>query len=304
MYSRQTKIFGILGFPLGHTLSPWIHNHLFSLSGFDGVYLVFENEFWNRKGVSSLLDLNVKGVSVTIPFKEWAFGIANEACKASAQMKASNTLCFTDGKISAHNTDGEGAIRSILEKNKKLLNPEDSSSILLVGSGGSAKGILFSLAEKIKENATNHLTTIHSSLPKGKIRILARNKTAVTEMIQSLNVNDLVSPISLEEAMEERKNISLTIHTTPVGMKGVGGEPILNRDFFHKHSVLFDIVYNPLETDLVKEAKKKNADIIPGYSMLLYQGIRQFELFTQIPVEKKWIGKIESILLKELKKRK
>ncbi|TGN10529.1 shikimate dehydrogenase family protein [Leptospira ilyithenensis] len=304
MYSRQTKLFGILGFPLGHTLSPWIHNHLFSLSGFDGVYLVFEDQFWDEKGVSSLLDLKVEGVSVTIPFKEWAFSVADTACEASAQMKASNTLCFADGKISAHNTDGEGAIRSILKENKKLLSPEDSSSILVIGSGGSAKGILFSLVRKLKENAANHLTSIHSSLPKGKIRILARNKSAVMEIIRSLNAEELISSISKEEAMEERKNISLTIHTTPVGMKGVGGEPILNRDFFHKHSTLFDIVYNPLETDLVKEAKTKKAKIIPGYSMLLYQGIRQFELFTKMEVEKKWIGKIESILLKELKKRK
>ncbi|GBF42635.1 shikimate 5-dehydrogenase [Leptospira ellinghausenii] len=296
MYSKHTEIFGILGFPLGHTLSPWIHNTLFKLSGYDGVYLVFENEHWKQIGLKPLLDLGVKGVSVTIPFKEWAYTQATDVCEASKTMAASNTLLFRNG-ISAVNTDGTGALESIKQMNSDLVNPGIEKKILVLGSGGSAKGILFAIAKELEGNHKQHSF-------KRKVHILARNKEAKNEIEQSLGNPAWLEQPSKEEVIQNREEYDLIIHTTPLGMKGVGGEPILDSHFFTKKHTLFDIVYNPLETELVKEAKKKKAEIIPGYHMLLYQGIRQFELFTGETLKKKWIQKVESILLKELKNRK
>ncbi|TGM73255.1 shikimate dehydrogenase [Leptospira mtsangambouensis] len=296
MYSKHTEIFGILGYPLGHTLSPWIHNTLFQLSGYDGVYLVFENERWNEIGLRPLLDLGVRGVSVTIPFKEWAYSQANIVCKASQTMGSSNTLLFREG-IEAVNTDGTGAVRSILQANPDLLDPNLEKQILVLGSGGSAKGILFSIAESLQNNAKQGKI-------QRKVNILARNEVATKEILNSLGNPEWLGVTTKEKSLEEAENYDLVIHTTPVGMKGFGGEPILNSDFFTKKHTLFDIVYNPLETDLVKQAKKKKAEIIPGYHMLLYQGIRQFELFTNIQTKQKWIEKVESLLFKQLKNRK
>ncbi|TGM23985.1 shikimate dehydrogenase family protein [Leptospira meyeri] len=295
MYSKHTEIFGILGYPLGHTLSPWIHNTLFQLSGYDGVYLVFENQRWKEIGLRPLMDLGVRGVSVTIPYKEWAYSQANIVCKASQTMGSSNTLLLREG-IEAVNTDGTGAVRSILQADPNLLDPHQEKQILVLGSGGSAKGILFSIAESLQKNAT-----------KGKIQrkvnILARNEVATKEILFSLGNPEWLGVTTKETSMEEAENYDLIIHTTPVGMKGFSGEPLLNSDFFTKKHTLFDIVYNPLETELVKQAKKKKAEIIPGYHMLLYQGIRQFELFTNIQTKQKWIRKVESILFKQLKNR-
>ncbi|TGL24717.1 shikimate dehydrogenase [Leptospira bourretii] len=296
MYSKHTELFGILGYPLGHTLSPWIHNTLFQLSGYDGVYLVFENERWNEIGLLPLIDLGVRGVSVTIPFKEWAYSQANIVCKASQTMGSSNTLLFREG-IEAVNTDGTGAVRSILQANPDLLDPNLEKQILVLGSGGSAKGIIFSIAEFLQNNAKQGKI-------QRKVKILARNEVATNEILNSLGNPEWLGVTTKEKSMEEAENYDLVIHTTPVGMKGFGGEPILNSDFFTKKHTLFDIVYNPLETDLVKQAKKKKAEIIPGYHMLLYQGIRQFELFTNIKTKQKWIGKVESLLFKQLKNRK
>ncbi|TGK85466.1 shikimate dehydrogenase [Leptospira bourretii] len=296
MYSKHTELFGILGYPLGHTLSPWIHNTLFQLSGYDGVYLVFENERWNEIGLLPLIDLGVRGVSVTIPFKEWAYSQANIVCKASQTMGSSNTLLFREG-IEAVNTDGTGAVRSILQANPDLLDPHLEKQILVLGSGGSAKGIIFSIAEFLQNNAKQGKI-------QRKVKILARNEVATNEILNSLGNPEWLGVTTKEKSMEEAENYDLVIHTTPVGMKGFGGEPILNSDFFTKKHTLFDIVYNPLETDLVKQAKKKKAEIIPGYHMLLYQGIRQFELFTNIKTKQKWIGKVESLLFKQLKNRK
>ncbi|MCW7495282.1 shikimate dehydrogenase [Leptospira levettii] len=285
-----------MGFPLGHTLSPWIHNTLFKQSSYDGVYLVFENEHWKQIGLKPLLDLGVKGVSVTIPFKEWAYTQANEVCEASKTMAASNTLLFRNG-ISAVNTDGTGALESIKQMNSDLVNSGIEKKILVLGSGGSAKGILFAIAKELEGYHKHHSF-------KRKVHILARNKEAKNEIEQSLGKPFWLEQPTKEEVIQNKEDYDLIIHTTPVGMKGVGGEPILDSHFFTKKHTLFDIVYNPLETDLVKEAKKKKAEIIPGYHMLLYQGIRQFELFTGETLKKKWIQKVESILLKELKNRK
>ncbi|TGL56103.1 shikimate dehydrogenase [Leptospira kemamanensis] len=296
MYSKHTEIFGILGYPLGHTLSPWIHNTLFQLSGYDAVYLVFENERWKEIGLAPLLDLGVKGVSVTIPFKEWAYTQANQVCEASKTMASSNTLLLRDG-IEAVNTDGTGALQSIKQHNVDLVDPRIAKNILVLGSGGSAKGILFSIANELKIQANNREI-------KRKVHLLARNQEAMSEIEQSLGNPTWLERTKLEQVMQNKEDYDLIIHTTPIGMKGVGGERILDSQFFTKKHTLFDIVYNPLETDLVKEAKKKKAEIIPGYHMLLYQGIRQFELFTQAKAKSKWIKKVESILLQELKKRK
>nr|WP_232373722.1 shikimate dehydrogenase [Leptospira chreensis] len=284
-----------MGYPLGHTLSPWIHNTLFQLSGYDGVYLVFENEKWKEIGLRPLMDLGVKGVSVTIPFKEWAYSQANIVCNASKTMGASNTLLLRDG-IEAVNTDGTGAVLSITKSNPKLLDPGIEKQILILGSGGSAKGIVFALAEALKNNTRDKKI-------QRKIKLLARNASTSQEIQTSLGNPNWLELTTKEECQKEKDQYDLIIHTTPVGMKGYGGEPLLDSQFFTKKHTLFDIVYNPLETDLVKQAKKKKAEIIPGYHMLLYQGIKQFELFTNSKAKTKWIEKVESLLLKQLKSR-
>lgn len=295
MYSKHTQIFGILGYPLGHTLSPWIHNTLFQLSKFDGVYLVFENPNWHEIGLGAFTTLGVRGLSVTIPYKEWAYTQATKRCRTSQTMRSANTLVFQEG-IQAFNTDGLGAVRSVLNFDKGLLNPMSSDKILVLGSGGSAKGILFEISET--------LLSLSQGKPfSKKVEILARNKPAVAEIIHSLGSPSWLKETTYESVLEDKSKYSLVLHTTPIGMKGVGGQALLPQDFFTKNQTLFDIVYNPLETDLVKFAKKKKTNIIPGYHMLLHQGIRQFELFTGLEAKKSWIQKIQKILLSELKKR-
>ncbi|MCZ8344437.1 MAG: shikimate dehydrogenase [Leptospira sp.] len=296
MYSKQTKIFGIIGYPLGHTLSPWIHNTLFGLSRYDGVYLVFERPNWSEVGISPLLELGVRGISVTIPYKEWAFTLGTKQCKASQTMKASNTLIFEEG-IHAVNTDGIGAVRSVLNFDSGLLSPDTNDSILVLGSGGSAKGILFEIAETLRTKAKGKLI-------KKEVHILARNQKAVQDIFVSLGNPAWLRSVNLDEVMDHKKKYSLVIHTTPLGMKGIQGDPMLPKSFFERSQTLFDIVYNPLETELVKFAKSKKTKIIPGYHMLLHQGIRQFELFTGIEPKKVWVLKVESILHSILKKRK
>lgn len=293
MITRDTKLFGILGYPLGHTLSPLLHNTLFELAKFPGIYLVLENQNWQTMGLGSLEALQFKGLSVTIPFKEWAFSQAKTSCPASQLMKASNTLYFNEGAWEATNTDGLGALRAIQESNPALVGAKNSPPILILGSGGSAKGIAYALRKS-------------SSVYPQDIYFLARNQTSAKDIQDRLNGigNGRLYSITLEQAMDRKKEFGLIVHTTPVGMKGWEGQPLLPESFFEKHHSLFDIVYNPMKTDLIHFAQKRKSNVILGYKMLLYQGISQFEIFTKLKAKQKWIDKVDKLLLQALLKRK
>lgn len=287
--NRDTKYFAILGFPLSHTLSPVIHNGLFADYQVNALYLVLEKEKPSRNLLLGKETISLSGLSVTIPHKEWAFKIADDTDEASSNMKASNTLILTDKKIQAYNTDGYGAVRSIEEYNKKFFESKSSGDILILGSGGSAKGISYSLVKR--------------GLSASKIVIAARNEKTGKHLVKTLNsLQSEIAEYSPLDAVEKNpKRFSLIINTTPVGMKGKTDSQILSENFFSKSQTLFDIVYNPLETPLVKMAKKNDTKIIPGYEMLLYQAMEQFRLFTEIQVDTKRISLVRKWLLNKLK---
>ncbi|MBP9885674.1 MAG: shikimate dehydrogenase [Leptospiraceae bacterium] len=286
--NRETQFFGILGFPLSHTLSPVIHNGLFAKYNVNAVYLVLEKEKPTRSLLLGKETISLSGLSVTIPHKEWAFKIADYTDEASSNMKASNTLVRSDKKINAYNTDGYGAVRSIEEYKRNFFESKTSGDILILGSGGSAKGISYSLVKR--------------GLSASKIVIAARNETTGKKLVKTLNsLQTGISEYSTLDALEKNnKRFSLIINTTPVGMKGKLDSQILSEKFFSKSQTLFDIVYNPLETPLVKMAKKNGAKIIPGYEMLLYQAMEQFRLFTGVQVDNKNISLVRKWLLEKL----
>lgn len=288
--NRDTKYLGILGFPLSHTLSPVIHNGLFNEYDVNAIYIVLEKETPSRNLLLGKETISLSGLSVTIPHKEWAYKIADNSDEASTNMKASNTLVRFDSKISAYNTDGYGAVRSIEEYKRGFFESKNSGDILILGSGGSAKGISYSLVKR--------------GLASSKIVIAARNEKTGKNLVKTLNKiqSGIAGYSSLDAIEKDSKRFSLIINTTPVGMKGKTDSQILSEKFFHKSQTLFDIVYNPLETPLVKMAKKNGSKIIPGYEMLLYQAMEQFRLFTEVQVDNKRISLVRKWILQKLKR--
>lgn len=283
--NRDTKFLGILGFPLSHTLSPIIHNGLISEFGINYSYLVLEKEKPSKKILLSNDSISFKGLSVTIPHKEWAYKNSDYQDEASKLMKSSNTLISQSGKIYAYNTDGLGAVTAIKEYFPISLKDKD---ILILGSGGSARGIAYSLLNEKSEET--------------KICISARNEITSNKMIKDLDKikKHQTYFVPLSEIQNHKDKFSLIINTTPVGMKGREDSQILNKDFFSKENILFDIVYNPIETELVKIAKREGTKIIPGYEMLIYQAMEQFFLFTGIRVNEKQIEKVRNWVIKKL----
>ncbi|PJZ54058.1 shikimate dehydrogenase [Leptospira adleri] len=264
--NQPATTFGIVGFPLSHSLSPLIHNSIYKDKGMNASYLVFETKEFDQNIVRELQKSGVKGVSVTIPHKERAFAIADSADEPSQIMKASNTLVLGKNSIHAYNTDGEGAYRSILEWSPESLS---RGKTLILGSGGSARGIAYSLA---------------TSANPEELILSSRNETTGKEICSLISKHSSVKSVFVDpkDLLSIRDQISLVVHTTPLGMKGQSPGPFIGEEFFNSSMTLFDIVYNPLETPLVKAAKSTGAKIIPGSEMLLYQAMKQFELFTGV----------------------
>ncbi|TGK07699.1 shikimate dehydrogenase [Leptospira semungkisensis] len=283
IFRDSSKYFGIVGKPLSHTLSPVLHTSWYEDLNLDCGYLVFPVDTLEKKELSSLSKFGVRGLSVTIPHKEAAFQLADQTDEISKAVKASNTLVLENGSISAYNTDGKGAVRAILEEYPKSLQ----GKVLLLGSGGSARGISFSL---LKEGNVQDLT------------IAARNSETSRELLELLSkvTSSKLRSESLVEVQKNFSEFSLIIHTTPLGMKGKEPGPAIPEDCFQEGQVVFDIVYNPLETPLVLAAKKKGAKIIPGTEMLLYQAVEQFKLFTGVSLSPELIQKGRERLLKSL----
>lgn len=272
-----------MGQPLSHTLSPLLHSSWYEDLSLDCGYLVFPVETLEKKELLTLSKFGVRGLSVTIPHKEIAFQLADKTDETSQTVRASNTLVFENGSISAHNTDGIGAVRAIHEFFPESLK----GKVLLIGSGGSARGISFTL---LKEASVKDLT------------IAARNRITSEELTGLLSKvsSSKIQSKDLNEVQKDFSEYSLIIHTTPLGMKGKDPGPAIPESCFREGQVVFDIVYNPLETTLVLGAKKMGAKIVPGTEMLLYQAVEQFRLFTGVSLSPELIQKGRSRLLKAL----
>jgi shikimate dehydrogenase len=288
--NNETKFYGILGFPLSHTLSPLIHNTLFNEYGLNAVYLVFERESPDKYSLLKAKEsiIRLQGLSVTIPHKEWAFQISDECDETGQIMQASNTLILnSEGVIHSFNTDGFGAVRAI-EDVKRNFFSTTKKDILILGSGGSARGICYEIQRRGFA---------------GKIVIAARNEVTAKAIVNILNSTKPLAAeyVPLEKIQEESKRFALIIQTTSVGMKGKENSSILPESFFQPEHIVFDIIYNPIRTPFILAAMKAGSKIIPGYEMLLYQAMEQFKLFTGITVSPRNIKLIRKLLEEKLR---
>lgn len=293
------KIFGILGFPLAHTLSPILHNGIYQAMGIPASYHVFQIHEPKKEDILRLHAFGLRGLSVTIPHKEWAFRIADSCDPSATRMKSANTLLVHEGRIEAYNTDGLGALQSILAHDKDLLDPFREGDILILGSGGSARGIGFAILEYFLQILEAHPG---KSLAKN-IVLSARNTGSALALAQEMNQylpqSTYFIPLSEMQA-NQPQYVELLIHTTSVGMKGQETECLLPSSSLHPDMTVFDIVYNPHKTLLIRQAKKLGCDIIYGIDMLVYQGVRQIELFTGESPRPKLIRKIKKEMMDRL----
>ena len=248
------KIHGIIGNPLGHTLSPAVHNFGFQTLGLKMTYHKWEIANDDLEDfIRGVRVLPISGVSVTIPFKEKVIPMMDETTDLAKKVGAVNTLYWDDGKLMGDNTDVAGFLAPVRNTGIK------PKTALVLGAGGACRAVLAGLNELDLEK-------------KGIC-----NRTASKAQI----LGDEFGADFVEWDERTENDWDLVINTTPLGMTGkfVDSNP-WPEDSYHKLKIAYDIVYSPLETNFLRLAREKGAKTINGLEMFIFQALRQFEIWT------------------------
>lgn len=258
MIDANTSLFGLIGNPVAHSLSPVMHNQAFAATGCNAVYLAFCVSD-PAAAIKSIKALNVKGLSVTLPHKVAVMECLDEIDRTAARIGAVNTIVHHNGKLIGHNTDCQGAITAL--QTRTTLN---GKSVAIIGAGGAARAIGFGLTKVA-----------------ARLTVLNRTRKTGEQLAADLQADYL----PLDECRPNRYDI--LINTTPVGMHPHTDASPMAKQALSKEMVVMDIVYNPLNTRLLKQAADRGCRIINGLDMFVFQGAHQFELWTgkQAPVE-------------------
>ena len=275
----STNVVALIGHPVEHSFSPPMHNAAFKDLKMDYVYTAFDvnpNDLENAiKGAQAL---SIKGFNVTIPHKIEVMKYLSEIDEVAGLIGAVNTIDFKN--LKGYNTDGIGAIRAIEEVTKVK-----NKNVVIAGAGGASRAISFYLAKYSADN----LTILNRNVEKAD--------NLASDVLDSNLIDDVKSD-SISKVNDYLDDADILINTTPVGMHpNVDANPIVSAEAMHEDLVVFDAVYNPNETVLLKEALKAGAEPVYGIKMLLYQGAESFEIWTG---KKAPIDVMEDALIKTL----
>ena len=263
----STNVVGLIGHPVEHSFSPPMHNAAFKKLNMDYVYTAFDVDSKNlENAIIGAKALGIKGFNVTIPHKIEVMNYLDEIDEVASLIGAVNTIDFKE--LKGYNTDGIGAIRAISEVTKIK-----NKNVLIAGAGGASRAISFYIA---KYNPHN-LTILNRNIKKADELALDISNSGLMDNVNS----DSIKNINLDD-------IDILINTTPIGMHpNINDTPIALARDMHEDMVVFDAVYNPNETGLLKEAIKANAKPVYGIKMLLYQGVESFNIWTgkEAPVD-------------------
>lgn len=263
--NTHTKLCGLLGNPVEHSLSPAIHNAAFQKLGLNFVYLAFRVEDIEGaiRGIRALG--NLRGFSVTIPHKVAVVPYLDDIETTARHIGSVNTIVVENGKLTGYNTDASGAIRALEEAGVSL----PGQRVLLLGSGGAARAIAFALGAG---TGIDGLTIL--GVDEKERRGLVADLKART----SLHLAD--GPICEDTLRRGIQDSSILLHCTPLGMYPKIEETCVPAHLLSPHLTVMDIVYNPLETRLLREARGVGCRTIRGLEMFLNQAVAQFELWT------------------------
>jgi shikimate dehydrogenase len=261
----QTQFCGVIGNPVEHSLSPAIHNAAFQKLGLNFVYLAFRVEAIGDaiKGLRALG--NFRGASVTIPHKVTAVPFLDSVEPTARHIGAINTIVAAEGTLTGYNTDASGALRALREGGVEL----KGRPVVMLGSGGAARAIAFALGT---ETGIERLTIL--GIDRQERGALARDLQSKTGMaVQE-------SPLDEGSLQKVLPEAHVLIHCTPMGMSPNVNEAAVPLALLHAGLTVMDIVYNPRDTQLLKDAKAAGCRVIPGLEMFLHQAAAQFELWT------------------------
>lgn len=271
----MTKKMGIIGYPLGHTLSPTIQQAGLNEAGIDATFEAWPTPPAELKGkVEQFRDEYFLGACVTLPHKQDVIELVDDVHKDADELGAVNWILNQNGRLFGHNTDAPGFLRALMEE---LSFDPNGASALVLGAGGAARAVAFAL----RSAGVSHLT------------IANRTQARAEKLASDFNVLDTASCgrlriSSIEMTKDALADVApyadLIVNTTSVGMTGgpFPDKSPLSADLISTDTVVYDAVYSPVETPLMKETIQAGARGSSGLSMLVYQGVLGFELCTGV----------------------
>ncbi|MEK9165949.1 MAG: shikimate dehydrogenase [Patescibacteria group bacterium] len=253
----QTKFCGLIGYPIDHSLSPAIHNAAAQFYKINAVFLAFPTTD-AKSAIAAMKALGILEYSITMPLKEKVIPYLDEIEPQAKELGNANTIINRDGKLYGYNTDIDGVRLSL--KGLRIKN----KPVILLGAGGVAKTVAY---------------VIHKA--GGQLHILNRDLILARKLakLYQAKYNDL------QDIGHKVRDINpyLIINATPVGMGELKNQSLVPRTALYSKMVVFDLIYNPRETKLLKDAKMRGCRVISGRTMFLGQGARQFELWSRKP---------------------
>lgn len=261
----------LIGFPIKHSMSPWIHGQLLRKASIEGDYYLNEitSEDSFREKIEQMKQDEVNGFNVTVPYKQKIIPFLNKIDDYAKKVGAVNTVKNENGILTGYNTDGIGFVKGLQDAFPEAMLNNDKK-LLLIGAGGAARGIYYAL----EEAGFGYIDIANRTIERAQNLIEFKKDATVTNLL------------SLETVDKQLKDYDIVIQTTSVGMKPNEEDSIINVSSVKSGSIFCDIVYQPLKTKFLKQAEEKGANILFGHSMLLYQAQEAFEIWTgtRVPI--------------------
>ncbi|MDZ4197850.1 MAG: shikimate dehydrogenase [Kiritimatiellia bacterium] len=264
MPTGHTTPYAVLGHPIGHTLSPLLHNTAFAHLGWKAIYLAFD-VLPDRIGevLQAMRDMGFRGVNLTIPLKEAAFACLDRRDASAQLVQSVNTVEFTPGGLIGHSTDGDGFLRATREAFGE--GPEGRSFFVL-GAGGAGRAVALTAA------AAGAASVVLTDVDSDRARRVARE---IRDRCQACEAR----AVPADQAETSASACDWIVQATPLGLRPDDPLPLPPRTFHPAHRV-FDLVYGRADTPTTRAAREAGARASTGLDMLLYQGVRSFEIWT------------------------
>lgn len=249
-----------------------MHNEAFRAKNLDYVYLAFDViESRLKEAVEGLRALGVRGFNVTMPHKVTIVNLLDKMDKGASLVGAVNTVVNDDGELIGYDTDVDGVMSTLETKVHSL----KGLKALLIGAGGATRACIVALVMK----GCKEIIILN--------RTLSKAKSMMKELSKKLEIDYSVDELGIESLKRAISSADILVNSTPIGTYPNLDESIIPQELIKKNMVVFDLVYNPKKTKLIRDAEKMGAKIIPGYEMFVGQGAASFKLWTGIdaPIE-------------------
>lgn len=268
MINSRTRVYGLLGYPVAHSVSPAMHNAAFRALGMNCVYAAFPvHPSFLGEAAAAVRALGLGGVNVTVPHKESVLSFLDQLTDEARLIGAVNTITVRDGQLAGYNTDAGGFLRALAAEGFTV----PGKRVIVIGAGGAARAVAAGLA---LEGARR---IVFVNRTPGHARVLAG-------LVSGLGCETEVRSWPAPELEREFRDADLVVQTTPLGMyPHVDSGPPVGAGWFRAGQLAYDLVYNPRRTQFLRMAAAAGARPVSGRGMLLYQGVLAFELWTGRP---------------------